>query len=180
VKFVVGLDLSLRSSGVCVLPVDWSSDGFEWSSVSTESFGYSLPDSSSVNQRATRWISIAESIFDFVNARTGKAEWNVHRVWIESYAFSRKTKSAHELAELGGVVKAELSNHYDLSVATPQQCRKTFLGKEPRSEKKRAVQRQLVALGCPFHDREDEADAFVVANHGLMVEGFVGLSCPAP
>lgn len=182
-RFAVGLDLSLRGSGLVALPFDFlGADGPQWERAISATYGYPLESTATVAEKAERWLHIANGIIDTILGDIG-AE-NVAGVYIEQYAFSRQTNQAHALAELGGVVKAALVNdHFDaIEVVTAGRARKRLLGKEPRSKKKAHVQRALIQLGCPsiFVDDADLCDAFVIANFGLGELGALGIDATAP
>jgi Holliday junction resolvasome RuvABC endonuclease subunit len=92
-------------------------------------------------------------------------------VIIEEYAFSRHSARAHELGELGGVVKLELMRAgvpfrtYQASAA------RKLLGKAPRKDPKRWAHNQLIAAGAPAAWTGDQLDAFLQANQHLSFQG---------
>jgi hypothetical protein len=121
-------------------------------------------------------------------------ENNVEKVWIEEYAFSKKESRSHALGELGGAVKLRLflaginfgvvhSNSARARIGrfSAERRPKDENGKRAKRTKpgvKEQVQAALHAMGAPKDWTGDELDAFVVANHGLIVGGHGGILVP--
>lgn len=161
-NIILGLDLSIRAAAVVAVPSDW--DG-RWSRVQSMVAGESLPKGATDNEHALRNQSIANAIIRFAR-RVGATH-----AYIEGYAFSRRSSSVHQLAELGGVVRLELVRD-GLEVATVNmgQARKLLLGKVPRESAKLAVYDAFIAAGRRFESL-DESDAMAIANYGCAQHG---------
>lgn len=167
---VLGIDLSLTACGVCVLPDNWAAGGVcDWSAVRTCTFGMTLHNDATETERAKRLQYLTDCV-------TGCAlDLSADVAVFEQYAFDRSGRGQRPLAELGGCVRLELHRHgFELHVAIANAARKTFLGKLPRGKGvvKSFVQAQLRDMGAPFWQRNDECDAFVIANHFLSEQGF--------
>jgi len=166
---VLGIDLSLTSTGLVSLPGDWVSEaGLDWSGVRFHRLGQGLRKSAAERERVGRLEVLSKGIVDVARA------WEVSHVVLEEYAFSAQPAQARAVAELGGVVKWRLQQiGLSLRVVSPASARKTLLGKLPRKDAKLAVQLRCAQLGVPWKDVKvshgygDICDAFVVANHHL-------------
>ncbi len=183
--YVVGLDLSLRAAGACAIPVGW--DGMSLGRIRMAVFGGELKDPTE-HQRLERMHGIAKGIAEFCRALTPHGLAPVH-VFVEQYAFSRGQAHSHLLGECGGIVKYRLWRKLNL-VAMPvinTSARKTLLGIIPKKDPvtKKAIKakeivwknvRRLGGSACEWTN--DEVDAFVVANHGIMLLGGTPMSFP--
>lgn len=164
---VVGLDLSLTGAGICVLAPAWVPGGWEhmWSA----RIGQSLPNSATPAQRLERLEFIGDSIVRAIEPHI--AEGPVF-VALEDYSFGMAHK-AHQLGELGGVIKMLIRIHFDL-VAQPinhTTARKFLIGRGTAKGIKEEVTRKVQGLRgrgliaqCPLRS-SDEVDAFVIANY---------------
>jgi Holliday junction resolvasome RuvABC endonuclease subunit len=164
----LGVDVSLRGTGLCLLPAGWFARGKpDWSVVKTETIGYGLNLDATENERAKRLLHIAGAVKLF--ARRYDAD---HAV-IEQYAFSKRGAHTRAIGEVGGCVRVGLhAEGVDLHVATASEVRKCLLGHNPTKLVKVPVQRFLKRMGAPFADRPDECDAFALANWFLGEQGF--------
>lgn len=164
---VIGLDLSLSSTGVVVFrdgkmsgsgALQWAEQGERMSKAGKSK---SLSD----RQRIERlgWIrdqvqSIADTLLQIdkpLLAKDGPV------FGIEGYAFSRHSSSVTGLAELGGVIRVMIQEKYNttpiaLSVTA---CRKFVVGSGKVS--KDEARAWLVKQGFAF-ETDDEADAYIV------------------
>jgi archaellum biogenesis ATPase FlaH len=134
--------------------------------------GLPLTKDATVRERIERIAQIAHDVSVFCI--------NVHAVHVstETYAFNAGGAHAHELAELGGVVKHQLLD--GLNIVTDSipaaTARKTMLQKLPRSDVKAFVTRNVRRLGgLALEWTHDEIDALVICNHALMKAGFVAV-----
>lgn len=159
---VAGLDLSLTGAGMVVIPEGWDLD---WSALPRLTVGHELRADASEADKLGRLVRIRIDVLQFL------AEHEADAVWVEGYAFSRRSRSAHALAELGGVVKVACLEHgYPVRVVGASAARKTFLGHCPRKDAKVATQLAVYNLGARSLSG-DEVDAWVVANHGRSEMG---------
>jgi Holliday junction resolvasome RuvABC endonuclease subunit len=172
---VVGLDLSLRSTGACWLPRGWTGD--------TRQARVMAPcgrDSTGTERdKAMRRNEIASRVLAFVAQHASPGE----TVYVEEYAFSKKQASATGLHELGGVVKEVLLVELNVEVIpfVASEARRVLLStKLPRADVKEyvvdQVRRQL--KGEAVYWNEDQIDAMVVANAGLAHRGWTPISFP--
>lgn len=172
---VVGLDLSLRSTGLCALPVDWD---FDLRNVKMGRTGYELRKDSTPKERIERLAQIAHDVSVFcVNAKA-------IRIGQEEYAYGAGGSRALELAESGGAVKVDLLETLGLASYPVQasNARKVLLQHVPRLGKGKTkpwVIANVRRLG-PIAETwtEDQCDAFVVANTVLMHAGYTAMSFP--
>lgn len=180
----LGLDLSLRSAGLALVPTDWA-PGLDWTRVRVQTVGEELKADASPRKQAERIAKIANAILVF--ARNN----GVAKAWLEDYAFSRGDSRAHALGELGGVVRvALLRGGIPFDVVHSNTARKHLGTFSPRPKKERVrsekappkmkaqVHAALHEMGAPKNWKGDELDAFVVANHGLIVDGHGGILVP--
>lgn len=174
---LVGLDLSLRAAAACAIPYDAWDGKLDY--VRTMMFGYDLPNTASPKDKLARIHSIADGVTKFCAGVDAKA------IYIEEYAFSQGQAHAHEIGEVGGVVKHRLFRKLGL-VTIPvanNTARKTLLVKlpSPRGKPKGYVKSWVWANvrrleGSARVWTNDEVDAFVIANHGIAAEGSTALS----
>ena len=172
---VLGIDLSLRATGLVLLPDGWiGPDGCDWSEVRYATIGESLKIGASETARIGRVDRLAIDI-----VHTARL-WNPTHCVLEQYAF-RADKQAYARAELGGCVKRDLFNAgFAVDAVHSSTARKTLLGKLPRGKGvlKPTVQIRLREMDAPFWRDDNQCDAFVVANHWLSAHGaqFVGVA----
>lgn len=155
---VVGLDLSLTSSGMIAVPADW---GCDWSRCSWATSGYSVKDSADERARLERLATIRRDVVSFCDTHRPVA------VWILGYAYNKLLSRAHSAGELGGVVKLGLLEaSHGVRVVVESRAR-TLLGRAPRKDVKLWATQRLVSAGAPRDWPQDVLDAFVAANWGL-------------
>lgn len=161
---VMGLDLSLRQTGLVILPDGWVPAS--WDTVVTHVFGMELKSFESEIRRMERLLMIARGILSLVK------QHDVTHVFSEGYSFGR-VQRAHHLGELGGVVKSQLwlTNHLITTPVPVSAARRAMFGKVKRQKDvKRFVREKLRGVGACF-GTQDEYDAFVIANYGLAALG---------
>ena len=173
---VVGLDLSLRATSACALPLGWDHD---LSTVRFRRVGHALGVDASARERIERWCTICDGLLDFCR------EVQARHVYIENHAFGAGGARAYETIEMTGTVKKALFEDWGvvLEPIAAVTARKTLLQQlpslrgRPRGFMKAHVVRNVKRLGGPTEAwTDDDVDAFVVANHGLMVRGHVALT----
>lgn len=120
---------------------------------------------------------IAEAVVQFIQdsglkIRPKTLPWT-RAVFVEEMAFGQAGAHAREVAELTGIVKLrvlEAWGVYPVPVVASR-ARKVLLQKLPRKDVKKFVLANVRRL--PGADRwaDAQADAFVVANMGVMISG---------
>lgn len=169
-EHLIGLDLSLRATGIVVVPIDWKQD---WKRVVVGSAGSPLPKTATEADRMRRLIHTREAIASVVRTHGCKV------AVLEQYAFSSMASQAHSLGELGGVVKSFLVElGLELEIVPPASARK-LLGKQPRKGAKQWAHERLVRAGAPTFWTEDQLDAFIVTNFHLSAIGGAAVMLPA-
>jgi hypothetical protein len=169
---VAGLDLSIRSTGVCIIRPDWEPGSVDPGLVVRATFGSDDATASDT----TRFAGIAESIASlllehdfYVARRTGRKV----ALFVEDYAINLprmvSPKVLVRLAELGGTVKHAclLRLGVEAVPVTSSTWRKTLLGfaRRPDVDVKAVAQERIRSTGLVFATG-DECDAFGVANAG--------------
>jgi len=158
---VLGIDLSLRATGLVVLADDWGQD---WSRCVHQTLGYGLAKDAPEDTRIARLHSMAVAIALFA------MQHRPSHIAIEQYAFSRMASQAHALGELGGAVKAALWRAgFPVRPVVAMSARKVVMGVCPRNDAKRVTHLALYRMGAPKSWTGDELDAWVVAN-ALLAE----------
>lgn len=152
---VAGLDLSLRAAGVAVLD--------DQRQVATYTIGAPLKKDASLRKKTWRNIEITNSIVGIMKRH------HVELVGLEDYAFSRRSSSSHVLAELGGLVKAQLLL---LGIGVPipmtaSSMRKFMFGSDISD--KDLIRSKLCDMGFTQPKNTDESDALVVA---LVIDAY--------
>jgi len=161
---ILGVDLSLTSTGLVVVPSEWD---YCWRRVYAVSVGLALGKQASVADQIHRRRAIADDICRVMVHR------DVTHVWIEGYpAGGGKVFALDKLAELGGVVRDNIMARTGIAAQTAPQstARKLLLGRLPSHHRKEHVVEALRVAGAGFADA-DQADAFVAANYGLSELG---------
>jgi Holliday junction resolvasome RuvABC endonuclease subunit len=167
---VLGLDLSLRGSAAVVLPKGWN-PADPWKGIVFKRFG----ESGSL-EGIKRTDAVVADIDAIMSGHS------VDRVYLEQYAFSFSANAITHIAELVGVIKWYVWQHYLTEVVpiVASSARKTFFGKLPRMERKvlkAFIGFELDKLGAPFAN-EDTRDAFCIANAGRFALGLPCLVSP--
>lgn len=163
---IVGLDLSLRSTGCVAVPSTFAAD-LDWGTVRHRLVtSDALPNGASVRERTGRLLAVATSITRWIQAGP------VDVIAIERQAYHQHHSHARELGELSGIVCAELlALDVPIVLVTASAARKTLLGAVPRRGAKDAVGEVLRRMGSPWGDT-DRSDAWCIANHVIGEHGF--------
>jgi hypothetical protein len=144
--------------------------------VRVATFGYELSKQATREEVIDRYDSISLAIRVFCE------ENPVRAVYVEDYAYAQHSQSIAGLHESGGIVKRDLYRSLGRAPipVTASTARKTLLQKLPRQNGiKQWVEANVRRLkGEAIYWNGDEIDAFVIANHGLMLEGGTPLSFP--
>lgn len=174
----LGVDISLRGTGLCLLPANWFAHGqADWSVVHTATIGYGLSLDATENERAKRLLHIAGAVKLFAR------RYDADHACIEQYAFQKREAHIRAVGEVGGCIRVGLyAERVELHCATAAQVRSRLLGFVPTGKaSKKPVQQFLKDLRAPFADKSDECDAFALANWFLGERGFcfVGMGAAA-
>lgn len=167
---VLGVDLSLRSTGIVMVPADW---GLDWSRVFVTKVGYQLADDATEHDRFARIDRIVTMVLEYA------AHYSCRDVAIEAAAFSKSAGHAHERGELSGCVKRELFKAGRGVFVYQANSSRKLLGTAPRKDAKLWAHGKLVKAGAPKKWIEDQYDAFLAANHHLSLTGGQALMLPA-
>jgi len=167
---VLGLDLSLTSTGIVAVPVDWAD--LDWAVVTAKAAGYALENKDDEWARSRRIDDITVKVLEVAVRHHCKV------AAIEEYSFSRSSGHAFERGELGGVVKRELFRlGLRVHVYTANSSRK-LLGTAPASDAKIWAHQRLYSLGAPKSWNGDQLDGFLAANHHLSLTGGKAVMLP--
>ena len=180
---VVGLDMSLTGTAAVAFPAGWDRATKD---VRSMTVGTPLVKATGA-QKIERIFNIVTAVVDFVreSGRPCKVSGGVSAmpaVFIEGYAYSARSASVTQLAELGGAVRYALLR--DLGIIAREvpasSARLYLLGKLPRGKgtQKPAAVAGVRACGFEF-GTVDEFDAWVITNFGLAEVGGVGFSLAA-
>jgi crossover junction endodeoxyribonuclease RuvC len=147
---ILGIDLSLTSTGICLLGED---NEFEASLIKTKSRGYE------------RLIFIKDEVESFVN-------WGDPRlVVLEGYSFGSKFGRRESIGELGGIIKLSLVTMGRKTIIAPPTCLKKFVTGKGNSGKEIMLMRTLAKYKIEFNDN-NLCDAFGLAKMGqVYLEG---------
>ncbi len=157
-EVVVGLDLSLRNTAMCAIGEDWEQR--------PERVLFSCVQPQFV--AVMRYVEIAERVCEFLR------QVSATHVYVEDYPRTmRGSSSINLLIELAGVVKSRVEERCLMRVQPVNiaSARKLFFGagNTPRRGAKKIVFESVKEL-VPVRN-DDEADAFLVAQYGLMDRG---------
>lgn len=169
---ILGLDLSLTCTGMCVLSRGWKAA--EWHHVTTRAVKIPIAKAATPEQLGARLVSIVAEVSTFAFDR-----WNVQHAFVEDYAHGALGSSHTKLAELRGAVVVELARRgLYLKPLSIGPIRQYLIGDgSPRKESKIRAELLLRRAGLVLATT-DEYDAFAVANYGLATLGGVGVSFP--
>jgi hypothetical protein len=168
-EVVMGLDMSLRGTGICILPGDWNPRR-AWQSIALAQLG-EIGKQLGIQRRS----NIAHEVWRLA-VREG-----VTHAFVEQHAFSAGLmKHAMERAELVGAMKEVLWHSLQIEALpiVASSARKLLFGSLPRMDRKAGkayIKQALESMGGSFGD-EDTRDAFIVANAGRAE---LGLPCLA-
>lgn len=149
---VMGLDLSLKSTGIVVYSGNKNVVG--------ESVGYDLNRYSNEREKISRWLNIAAKICSIC------AKNSIKYIAIENSVFGNNIR-AIEMSALMAVIKSQLLLKFDIVpvLITATQARKYVLGFVPTGTSqqiKDCVVKEMSELGYVLNT-EDEYDALVIA-----------------
>jgi len=143
----MGLDLSLTSTGVCVLGKPFAIN--------------------SKNKGTKRLIEISERVLNTVVLE------NPHAIMLEGYSFGSKFSRAHSIGELGGAVKTLLYKSGYPVVDIPPTCRAKFATGKGNASKTEVMLSILEFTKIEFlgASADDLCDAWVLEQMGLAKLG---------
>ena len=158
--YAVGLDLSLRSTGLAVVRADGTI-------VRVCSFGSDLRRESSVQSKVERLVALTQRVVNEVKKHQADAfsEGGNAIVAIENYAFGARG-AQNDLGELHGCVKMQLwlSMRIVPRLVSPSSYRKVLLGKGNATKQQSYDYADSVLTSAGFTaTTSDEADAYLVA-----------------
>lgn len=170
----LGLDLSLTSTGVCVLADSKTADTFTLSSPKNM-------------KGADRLVWVTDALSEIVERYGGSPMFTLAA--IEGYAYGVTAGRIFQLGELGGVIRVWLRTH-DIQFVVPNiKHVKKFTGASANATKTEMGWSVLETFGFDFriakfeakhpahwgmkdtHWKDDEADAYVLANIACLYGG---------
>ena len=146
---VVGLDLSLTSTGYSV--------------------GELRGTINSGHKGVERLNDISNQIENLIATNCPK---NIVAV-IEGYSFASRNSQAHAIGELGGVVRLTLFRLGISFIEVPPTCRAKFATGRGNASKNEVISAVSARTGIIWSGKgaDDEADAFILEEMGLAVQG---------
>lgn len=168
-KTVLGLDLSLSSTGMCIISAGEQDKPFRFDTQTVAFKAKGATKSKSGRSASlTDQQKIERLMFIRDEVHAAIREFEVDEVAIEGYAFSRHSSSVTGLAELGGVVRVEILEQFGIvpMTLTVSQCRAFIVGRGKVTKKQ--AQDWLKEQDLNFGS-EDEGDAYVVGLTGFYV-----------
>lgn len=145
---IIGLDLSLVSTGIVVIDMNKRI-------IHQSVAGFSLTRDANVSTKVSRLIAISRQILSVVK------KFNVKQVGIENYAFQAKG-AQNDLGELHGVVKSQLHLAGIEPMLIPPSLGRKKVFDKGRLKKKEIVQK-INDLGYTEVIDHNVADALVIA-----------------
>ena len=148
----VGIDLSLSSTGVCVLDEDGGL--LEPHAIKTKRRGQSMPD------RFERYDLLIDSVYDAAIGSDG----GYFTVAIEGYSYGNHIKGLGPLIECGGVLRRKLLLDDCVAgfIEIPPSCVKKWATSKGNATKQQIILDIACRYGVEFRT-DDEADAFCLA-----------------
>lgn len=174
-RSVVGLDLSLRRPGFCLLPAHWQPQSPWW--------GVQVAAVDEVKDAGSkRLLRIVDEVYAFIHSRLSAPS---PAVFVEQHAYGMANGSyALERAELVGAVKVMVRQRWHVEVipVVASSARKLLFGPVKRVQVSKEnggwkpfIEAAFIEMGNELSG-EDERDAFVIANAGRHL---LGLPCLA-
>jgi hypothetical protein len=169
----LGIDASLRSLGLCVVPSDWGGD---FDRVSSTALGIKLADDATAKDRIEGMIALASDV-----RRYAKNLGVTHVCFEDSLPSKTFAVSAKLLTKLIGYIERELAKIGLYAEPVNQSsARSYFLGALPKGDRKKVTLRAVDELTDVFH-YGDEKDAFVTVNRFMSAfPGVFTYSKPKP
>lgn len=142
-SFLIGLDLSLTSTGVSI--------NGETSVISTKA------------RAAERLHIVSSAILDLCASK------EIACAIIEGYSFASRNSQAHSIGELGGVVRMRLWENGIPYIEVPPTCRAKFATGKGNAGKSEVVSSVSAKTGIIFSGAggDDECDAWLLEQMGL-------------
>jgi Holliday junction resolvasome RuvABC endonuclease subunit len=162
VDAIVGLDLSLRSTGVAVITADGKAE--------CTSFGHALKKDCGNYETIKRYISSTQKIISFLKP------YKIEMIAIENYGFAGKSLAVQ--CEFGGIVKSQMylaMRRVPIVLATGT-IRKLLLGDAKAKDIKQRVMDKLIEIGYSGLKNFDESDALAVAHVARSLYASANLS----
>lgn len=155
---VVGLDLSLTSTGIC--------------------HGKSMQAISSKLKGVERLVDIEEAVMRFLYNET---EHETPCVIVEGYSFGSKNSQAHSIGELGGVIRRALHIEQIPFVVVPPTVRAKFATGKGNASKGEVLSSISARTGIVWSGpgADDMCDAFILEECGLTHIGRPRYQWPA-
>ena len=167
-QIIIGLDLSLRGSAACRIPITWKQQiSVPW----VMTIGEKLTADANEEARVSRLSNISNDLIEFCWKHFQGISHKHRHIFLEDYAFAATGAHVRSIAELTGVVKWRLYEEFSIvvQVVAASRARKVLLQHLPRKDVKAYVTNNVRRLGVTWND--DEIDAFVIANYGVMMVG---------
>lgn len=162
-RYVVGLDMSLSSTGMMVL--DEAGSIAHQESIASPRIG------GSVRQRITRYTTTVSAIYKRLAGMD-----DLHCICIEGYSFGSKGQAVLDLAEFGGLIRAMLCQHFGgtpIHEVAPSNLKKWATGKG--AFKGGGKTPMVVAIMNRYKvdfQTDDEFDAYGLARMAHQIGGF--------
>lgn len=147
-KYFLGLDLSLNGTGISVLSHDGSLIESKLIKLNT--------NKTNLYKGQARIKVIVDIILSILN------KYSPQRVAVEGYSFGSKGRSFIDLAELGGVVRYELTNRKLDWVEIPPKTLKKMVSGNGNADKVQMMEAVHQRYGVKFED-DNENDAYCLA-----------------
>jgi len=161
----LGLDLSLRSTGWCIIKViDRNPRVFRYGVIQPKKL------------RDIERLVFIESV-----VRRICLTWKIQGVGLEGYAFFSRTGKAMDRGELGGIIKRYFHEAgIPVNIIAPKSIKKFVTG-NGNSDKKQMVEVVLANSGCSFQRitrgrLNDVADAYGVAYMSIAKAGHIDVA----
>lgn len=140
--------------------------------VSLTSTGYSgcglMGTITSKNKGVQRLEDISQSVSELLSRTPSDVV-----VTIEGYSFASRNSQAHSIGEVGGVVRLTLFRHHVPFIEVPPTSRAKFATGKGNASKNEVISSVSARTGITWVGKgaDDEVDAFILEEMGLVVQG---------
>lgn len=177
---VMGLDISLTQTGICVLHPSWDPSNPWRDGLYTAVAGYKLPEDAPELDKVKRLSTIVDAVMDALQraqSSLGRDTLSDLAVFVEGYAFGLSHRAQY-LGEVTGCVKLTVFRVTGkaATIVNASSWRKFLIGVGTGKGVKEEVHRRMRIAGAPRGWKGDECDAFGCANLGRSNLGMPALT----
>lgn len=152
--YVVGIDPSLTSTGLCVF--------YDSGEIATHTLGSSPAEG--LSARFTRYDGLLRDVAKHIGS-------SAHLIAIEGYSFDSRGGKAFDRVEYGALLRKDLSFRCDCLIEVPPSSLKLFAAGKGNANKTAMALAVFKRWGREFPD-DNQVDAYALARMAACIAGF--------